>query len=77
MNKNDFAFGKENFMLIGASVVLIIVGFALMISGSTTEEAFNPEIFDTRRIVISPTIVLTGFITMIYAIVRKSKVVGK
>ena len=33
----DFAFGKENFILIAAAVALIIIGFLLMSGGSSPE----------------------------------------
>ncbi len=69
----DFAFGKENFILVAIAVAIIVIGFALMVGGSTTEEAFNPSIFDTQRIVVAPLTCLAGFVLMIYAIVRKSK----
>ena len=42
----DFALGKLNFMLIGAAVVLIAVGFMLMSGGGSTDGvSFNPAIF--------------------------------
>lgn len=69
----DFAFGKENFILVAVSVAIIVIGFALMLGGSSNEEAFNPSIFDTQRIVVAPLTCLGGFVLMIYAIVRKSK----
>ena len=33
MAKRDFAFGKENFILIAVAVAVIIVGFLLMRGG--------------------------------------------
>ena len=39
--------GKENFILMGVSVALIVIGFLLMGGGATTEETFNPDIFST------------------------------
>ena len=41
--------GKENFILMGVSVALIVIGFLLMGGGATTEETFNPDIFSTMR----------------------------
>ena len=41
--------GKENFILMGVSVALIVIGFLLMGGGATTEETFNPDIFSTRQ----------------------------
>ncbi|MDR2087328.1 MAG: DUF3098 domain-containing protein [Dysgonamonadaceae bacterium] len=74
MEKNHFALGKENFILLAVSILIIIVGFILMSGAKTTEESgFNPEIFDTRRIVVAPVVTLMGFIMVIYAIIKKPK----
>ena len=74
MSKNDFAFGKENFLLIAVSVVIIIIGFVLMSGGGSPDDtAFHPEIFSTRRIVVAPIICMIGFGLMVVAILKDSK----
>ena len=70
MARRDFAFGKENFLLIAVAVVLIVVGFLLMSGGSKDGVSFNPEIFSARRIVIAPLVTVLGFVTMIVGILR-------
>ena len=70
----DFAFGKENFVIIAVAVVFIIVGFALMSGGGSTDGvSFNPEIFSTRRIVVAPIITVIGFGLVIVGILKKPK----
>lgn len=70
-------FGKVNFLMMGACVVMIILGFALMSGGgSASDTEFNPDIFSTRRLVVGPTIAFLGFLCMAFAIIwtpRKSK----
>lgn len=74
MARKDFAFGKENFILIAAAVVVIILGFMLMSGGGSADPAgFNPEIFSTRRIVIAPVVTVIGFVLMIVGILKNSK----
>jgi preprotein translocase subunit SecG len=74
MAKRDFAFGKENFILIAIAVVVIIIGFVLMSGGGSEDGvSFNPEIFSTRRIVIAPLVTFLGFALMIVAVLKKSK----
>ena len=71
MARRDFAFGKENFLLIAVAVVLIVVGFLLMSGGGSKDGvSFNPEIFSARRIVIAPLVTVLGFVTMIVGILR-------
>ena len=74
MAKNDFAFGKENFILIAASIAVIAIGFMLMSGGGSQDPTgFNPEIFSTRRIVVAPVVTVIGFMLMIFGILKNSK----
>ncbi len=74
MDNKQFAFGKENFILLAISVIIIIIGFCLMSGGATTEETgFNPAIFNKQRVVIAPIITISGFILVVVAILKKSK----
>lgn len=59
---------KVNFILMAIAGVLIVLGFCLMAGGATDWDAFNPDIFSTRRIVVGPTIAFIGFIFMGFAI---------
>ena len=44
-----------------------------MLGPGTTPEAYNPDIFSFRRIVLAPGIAFAGFVFMVYAIMRNSK----
>jgi len=68
----DFALGKENYYLIIAGFVIILIGFLLMVGGkSDNPNVFNKEIFSFRRITLAPIVVLFGFIFEIYAIMKR------
>ena len=69
--KTEFALGKTNIILIAVAFVVIVVGFLL--GPGTTPEAYNPDIFSFRRIVLAPGIAFAGFVFMVYAIMRNSK----
>ena len=71
--KKGLALEKINFILMGISIALIVLGFFLMSGEATTEEAFNPKIFDFQRITLSPIITLSGFVLMIVAIIWNPK----
>ncbi|MDR2622473.1 MAG: DUF3098 domain-containing protein [Dysgonamonadaceae bacterium] len=74
MDKRNFVFGKENFIILAVSILLVIIGFWLMSGAKTTEETgFDPAIFNTRRIVIAPIVTMTGFILVVWAILKKPK----
>jgi hypothetical protein len=70
----DFAFGKENYRLMLIGLAFIAVGFILMIGGGSDDpNKFNPEIFDFRRLTLSPILILAGFVIEIFAIMKKPK----
>ena len=72
--KEGFAFGKVNYQIMIAGVVLIVIGFILMAGGGSSDpNVFNPEIFSFRRITLAPIIVLVGFATVMFAIMKKAK----
>jgi membrane-bound ClpP family serine protease len=73
MDKKKFAFDKTNFILLAIGMVIIILGFILMTGSSSTEAAFEPDIFSTRRIKVAPAVCFFGFIFMMYAVLRKPK----
>ena len=74
MDKKQFAFGKENFIWLAISVVVIIIGFVLVSGGKTTEETgFDPSIFNMRRLLVAPVVIMTGFGLVIYSILKKPK----
>lgn len=64
---------KINFILIGVCLFMIVLGFLLMTGSPSTQEAFNPDIFSTRRIVVGPTIAFLGFVAMGCAIMYSPK----
>lgn len=73
MDKRNLAFDKVNFILLAIGMAIVIIGFLLMSGGSSDETTFNEDIFSTRRIVVAPTVTLIGFLSIIYAIIRKPK----
>ncbi|MDR0937860.1 MAG: DUF3098 domain-containing protein [Mediterranea sp.] len=72
-DKRQFAFDKVNFILLGIGMAVVIIGFLLMTGPSSSESAFQPDIFSVRRIKVAPVVCLIGFLSMIYAVLRKPK----
>ena len=73
MDKKDFAFGKTNFVLIGISMIVVVIGFLLMTGASSSRETFDSEIFSAMRIKVAPVICLVGFLSIIAGIMYKPK----
>lgn len=65
-------YSKRNYILMGVSVAIILLGFVLMSGGGSEDaQSFNPEIFSSRRIVLAPIVCVIGFVLMVYAILAK------
>ena len=71
--KNKFAFDKVNYILLAVGMLIVIIGFLLMTGPSTTPDHFEPDIFSARRIKVAPVVCLIGFVSIIYAVMRKPK----
>jgi uncharacterized membrane protein YqjE len=73
MDKRDFAFGRLNYILLAVGMAVVIIGFLLMSGSGSTDTAYDPDIFSARRIKVAPVVCLLGFVSMIYAVVYRSK----
>ena len=61
--KTELVFNKKNYQLLLISIAIVVVGFVLMI-GTT-------DIYDFRKTLLAPMVVLTGFGFGVYAILKK------
>ena len=66
-----FNLPKLNAIAIAISVVIIVLGFALMVGAPSGAIEYNPDIFSFRRITVGPMVALFGFVLMIVAILIK------
>lgn len=77
MDKRNFAFDRMNFILLAVGMAVVIIGFILMSGSGSTDATYDPDIFSARRIKVAPVVCLLGFVSMIYAVMRKPKDVEK
>ena len=69
-----FVFGRINYILMIAGIVLIFLGYVLMAGGGSDDpNVFNPTIFDTQRTTIAPIVVILGYALEVVAILIKAK----
>lgn len=73
MDNKHFAFDRQNYILLGISAAIIVVGFLLMSGAGSDETTFNADIFSARRVKVAPVVCLIGFLSMIYAVMRRPK----
>jgi hypothetical protein len=75
MNKENSVFQRSNYIILIIGVVIVAVGFLLMMGGGSPDpKVFNAdELFSTRRITVAPMLVLSGFVVVLYSIMKKPK----
>ena len=67
-----FAFQRSNYQWLIVGIGLLIVGYILMSGGAAEDPtAFSKEIFNFRRITLAPIVVLGGYGTIFYAILKR------
>ncbi|MDE6854398.1 MAG: DUF3098 domain-containing protein [Muribaculaceae bacterium] len=64
---------RINFVAMAIAGAIIVLGFLLMLGGSSSADEFNPDIFSTRRIVVGPCVAFVGFVAMAAAIMLKPR----
>lgn len=71
----QFLFGKKNYLLMIAGVVLVLVGFILMSGGGSNDPSvFNAdEVYSFRRITLAPILILLGFALEFVAIFKRPR----
>ncbi len=60
-----FTFSKSNYRWMLISMAIVVIGFMLMIG--------DTDIYDFRKIVLAPVVVLAGFGVGFYAILKKAE----
>ena len=72
---NQSLFGKENYMLMLAGLLVLELGFFLMAGGKSSDpKVFDPkEVYSTTRITVAPILIVLGFIIEVVAIMKKPK----
>jgi hypothetical protein len=67
-------FRKVNYILVGVGVFFLVLGYILLSGGGSDDpEVFNPDIYNTRRLVVAPILMLIGLIIPIAAIMYRPK----
>lgn len=64
-------FGKENYMLIGLGLVVVIIGFFLMAGGQQiSPDEWSEDVYSFRRITLAPIVILSGLGIVIFSIFK-------
>lgn len=66
-------FTKKKCLILMLILSLLILGFALMSGGGSSDpNVFNPEMFSFRRITLAPLIIIGSYSALMWLILKKS-----
>ena len=73
-DKEKFAMSPKGMRLMLVGLLVIVAGFILLCGGGVTDpQVFNYDMFDFRRLVAAPVVMVCGVVVVIAAIMRKPK----
>ncbi|HKM11967.1 MAG TPA: DUF3098 domain-containing protein [Bacteroidales bacterium] len=71
---SNFSLSPKNVRFVLIGLIVMVAGYILMSGGGSSDpDVFNPEIFNFRRLVISPLLVIIGIVIVIVAIMKKPR----
>lgn len=68
-------FSRENYIIMVAGIVVVLLGFALMSGGDNNNPAVFPreELYSFRRLSVAPMMIVIGFAIEIFAILKRPR----
>ena len=72
--KDNFAITPRGLKLMIAGVLVMAAGFILMMGGGVKDpQIFNYDMFDFRRLVLAPLVIIGGVVLVAVSIMRRGK----
>ena len=67
----NFSLPSKNVKIIGIGLLVMVLGFVLMLGGGSSDpNVFNPAMFNARRLVIAPIVIVLGIAAIIFGIMK-------
>ena len=65
---------RKGLFILLAGLLLMVLGYILMAGGGSSDpQVFNYSMFNFRRLVLAPVVIVAGIVVIIVAIKRKPK----
>ena len=70
----NFSLPSKNVKFILVGLIVMVAGYILMIGGGSSDpNVFNYDMFDFRRTVLSPLLIILGIVIIIVSIMNRPK----
>lgn len=71
---NKMPLDKKSLYIILVGLGLMLLGFILLSGGGIKDpQVFNYDMFNFRRLVLAPIVLVAGIVSMVVALIRKAK----
>lgn len=71
---NKMPLDKKSLYIILVGLGLMLLGFILLSGGGIKDpQVFNYDMFDFRRLVLAPIVLVAGIVSIVVALIRKAK----
>ena len=71
---DKMSMSKKSVRLLLAGLLVMVAGYILLAGGGVKDpEVFNYAMFDFRRLVAAPVVIVAGIVVIVVAIIRKPK----
>lgn len=65
---------RKSIKLLLAGLIVMVAGYVLLAGGGVKDpDVFNYSMFDFRRLVAAPVVIVSGIVVIVVAIIRKPK----
>ena len=62
---------SKNVKIIGIGLLVMVLGFVLMLGGGSSDpNVLNPAMFNARRLVVAPIVIVLGIAAIIFGIMK-------
>lgn len=72
--KDQMPIGKNGLKLMLIGIAIMLLGFILLSGGGVSDpQVFNYDMFNFRRMVLAPIVLVAGIVVIVVSIIRKPK----
>lgn len=75
VTSDDFPFTRDNYKWLIIGCIVLAIGFILLSGGGTDDpnRFAGDTIFNTRRLVVAPIVILMGYGVVMFSIIKRTK----
>ncbi len=74
MENDNIYFTKKNYILILAGIIVFVLGYFIMSGGNPEDPSdYSDDIFNFQRLTLAPFIVISGYVIVLFGIIKNFK----